>query len=72
MVESALVILNTFVAIFVIVDPFAVVPVYLTLTDRYSIDAIKRTRRKATFIAFGVLATFGVSGLSVFKLFGIT
>ena len=72
MLDFVLTILNTFVALFVIVDPFAMVPVYLTLTERFSAEAVKRTRRKAAFVAFGILATFGLTGLSVFNLFGIT
>ncbi|MBI1860803.1 MAG: MarC family protein [Deltaproteobacteria bacterium] len=72
MVDYILGVLNTFVALFVIVDPFAMVPVYLTLTERFSAEAVKRTRRKATFVAFGILSTFGLTGLTVFNLFGIT
>ena len=65
-------ILQTFVAIFVIVDPFAVVPVYLSLTERFSPEGIRNTRRKASLVAFGVLGVFAISGLSLFNLFGIT
>lgn len=65
-------VLQTFVAIFVIVDPFAVVPVYLSLTEKYSPEGIVHTRRKATLVAFGVLGTFALTGLTVFNLFGIT
>lgn len=72
MVDTLSVILNTFIAMFVIVDPFAVVPVYLTLTERYSAEAILRTRRKATWVALGILSTFAIAGISVFNLFGIT
>jgi len=64
--------LGSFTAVFVIVDPFAVVPVYLALTARLSADAIQRTRRKATLVAGGILVTFGASGMAVFRLFGIT
>ncbi len=64
--------LNTFIAVFVIVDPFAVVPVYLSLTDRFSPASVTLIRRKATLIAFGILVTFAISGLWVFNLFGIT
>lgn len=64
--------LSTFVAIFTIVDPFAVVPVYLALTDRFSPDAIVRTRRRAAYVATGVLTTFAVTGMSIFHVFSIT
>lgn len=64
--------LSTFVAIFVIVDPFAVVPVYLMLTERYTVPDIVKTRRKATMVAGGLLITFALTGLSIFKVFSIT
>lgn len=64
--------LSTFVAIFVIVDPFAVVPVYLMLTERYNVPDVVKTRRKATFVAGGLLITFALTGLSIFKIFSIT
>jgi len=70
--ESFLTFLSTFVAIFVIVDPFAVVPVYLSLTERFSHDDVVRTRRKASFVAGGILITFALTGLSIFKIFSIT
>lgn len=70
--NELLYILQTFVALFVIVDPFAVVPVYLSLTERFSPEGIRHTRQKATLVAFGLLALFALTGLSVFKLFGIT
>lgn len=72
MLEEALYILRTFVAVFVIVDPFAVVPVYLALTDRFAPESIFYTRKKASFVAFGILSVFALSGLAVFNLFGIT
>ena len=65
-------ILHTFVAIFVIVDPFAVIPVYLALTDRFSPEGIAHTRKRATLVAFGVLGVFALTGLAIFNLFGVT
>jgi len=65
-------VLNTFIAVFVIVDPFAVIPVYLALTDRFSPGVIAQIRIKATLVALGILSVFAVSGLSIFNLFGIT
>lgn len=70
-VES-LYVLQTFVAVFMIVDPFAVVPVYLFLTERYSPEGLKHTRKKATLVALGILSVFALTGLSIFNLFGIT
>lgn len=63
---------NTFVSVFVIVDPFAVVPVYISLTDRFSPPALVKIRRKATLVALGILVVFAISGMTVFNIFGIT
>ena len=64
--------LNTFVAVFVIVDPFAVVPVYLLLTDRLNHEARRSTRHRATLAAAAILTTFAITGLAIFRFFGIT
>jgi multiple antibiotic resistance protein len=63
---------NTFVALFVIIDPFALVPVYLMLTERFSKEERRHARRKATIVGLAMLFTFALTGMSLFKLFGIT
>ena len=65
-------IFSTFVAVFVIVDPFAVVPVYLALTDRFAPEERRKIRLKACFVAFAILSVFGITGMAVFDVFGIT
>lgn len=64
--------LNTFVAVFVIIDPFAVVPVYLMLTERFTLEELRKTRRRAVYIASGLLLLFAFTGTALFNLFGIT
>lgn len=63
---------SSFVAMIVIIDPFGVAPIYLSLTERYSIKQRKKIRNKAILIATGILLTVCLTGLSVFKFFGIT
>lgn len=70
--EEIIFFMNACIGLFVIVDPFAVIPIYLMLTDRFDAKAKKATRRKASLIAFCILVVFAISGLSLFKLFGIT
>jgi len=64
--------INTFIALFVVIDPFAVVPVYLTLSDRFSDKEKVAIRRKATITALLLLFAFAATGLGIFKIFGIT
>ena len=64
--------LNTLMVLFVTLDPFAVVPIYLMLTDRFSPEMLAHTRKKAIIIASSILVIFCLTGLSIFKIFGIT
>lgn len=64
--------LNSFISIFVIVDPFAVIPVYLGLTDRFTEESLKKIRRKATIVACLILSLFALTGISLFSFFGTT
>lgn len=63
---------NTFVSVIVIVDPFAMVPIYLSLTERFSPAENRHTRKKATLIALCILVTFALTGNTIFNFFGIT
>lgn len=63
---------NLVLAIFVIVDPFAVVPVFLSITEHSGSHGRERTARKASLIAFAILAFFALFGLILFDFFGIT
>jgi len=63
---------NLVLAIFVIVDPFAVVPVFLSITEHSDSRVRERTARKASLIAFAILAFFALFGLILFDFFGIT
>jgi|1048.fasta_scaffold08207_2 multiple antibiotic resistance protein len=64
--------LNSFISVFVIVDPFAVVPVYLGLTDRFDKRELVKIRRKATIVSCCILIVFAISGMSLFNFFGTT
>lgn len=62
----------SFIAVFVIVDPFAVLPVYLTMTEAYTERDRQVTRRKATAVGTGILVVFALTGMGIFNIFGIT
>lgn len=63
---------SSFTALFAIIDPFAVIPVFLSMTDRYA--QIERTHvvKKATIVACAILIVFAVTGEGIFRLFGIS
>ena len=59
-------------AIFMIVDPFAVLPLYLSLTDSLNKHERLLVCRRACIIASGILLLFIFCGLGIFKILGIT
>jgi multiple antibiotic resistance protein len=63
---------NIFVGLFVIIDPFAVAPVYLSLSDRFTSSDMASIRMKAAACAFLILVVFCVFGNRLFSFFGIT
>lgn len=64
--------LLTFSAIFFIVDPFAVVPVFIAMTQRDSLEKRHAMARRACLVAAGVLIFFALTGSLVFKVLGVT
>lgn len=61
-----------FVSVFVVVDPFAVVPVFLTITDKYKPEERELVSRKAGIISTCMLLVFAYTGMAIFNLFGIS
>jgi multiple antibiotic resistance protein len=61
-----------FSSLFVIVDPIAVVPAFLSMTPRNSVAQRLRTARVACLVVVGFLTGFAVLGQTIFKLLGIT
>jgi multiple antibiotic resistance protein len=59
-------------SLFVIVDPIAVVPVFLAMTPMDSADERRRTARLAAVVMAGVLLPFALAGKWVFQFFGVT
>jgi multiple antibiotic resistance protein len=59
-------------AVFVVVDPIAAVPFFLSLTAGEDAARKARTARRAATAAYLVLTFFALAGAIVFKLLGIT
>jgi multiple antibiotic resistance protein len=64
--------LITFTSLLFIVDPIAVIPTYLVITDRETPDQRASTARRACIATALLLGTFAVAGRLIFELFGIT
>ncbi len=64
--------LVSFSAVFVVVDPFAAVPFFLSLTATDTAQEKRETARRASVAAGVVLAVFALTGAIVFRLLGIS
>lgn len=64
--------LVTFTSVLFIVDPIAVVPTYLVITQGQDQAQRRVTARNACIAATLLLVTFAAVGRSIFELFGIT
>jgi multiple antibiotic resistance protein len=64
--------LVAFTAVFFIVDPFAVVPVFLAMTERDSEEKRQQMAFRASLIAGITLLFFAFGGSIIFKLLGIS
>ncbi|MDX2088751.1 MAG: NAAT family transporter [Kofleriaceae bacterium] len=59
-------------AVFFVVDPFAIMPVFLTITAGDSLESRKRTARRAAFAAWIMMSVFAAAGGLIFEAFGIS
>src|SRR5215470_19272139 len=64
--------LVAFTSIFFLVDPFAVIPAFLTMTAAEDHLSRRHAARRAAFTCFVVLTSFAFTGSLIFKVFGIT
>jgi len=59
-------------AIFFVVDPMGVVPVFVAMTQRDTEEKRERMARRAALTAFVILTIFAVAGTVIFRLLGVT
>lgn len=64
--------ISMFISLFVIIDPFAVVPVYLSITEKLTREEQNHVCRKAGIVSSAVLLVFVFSGITLFNIFGIS
>ena len=64
--------LVTFASVLFIVDPIAVVPTYLVITQGQNATQRQATARRACVAAAIILVVFALAGRRIFGLFGIT
>ena len=64
-------IVTTFLAIFIVVDPFGIVPFFISLTAGFDARRRRATILKAGAIAFAVLLLFILAGNAILRFLGI-
>ena len=64
--------LVTFTAILFVVDPFAAVPIFLSITAGVDDGKRRQVARRSSIAAFVMLTMFALAGGLIFKLFGIS
>ena len=64
--------ITVFMAIFAIVDPMGNIPIFYTLTHRFSREERLRIAKRAIIAALIILVVFGLIGKYIFMMFSIT
>jgi multiple antibiotic resistance protein len=62
----------TFTAIFFVVDPFAAVPIFLTITGEDTPAQRRATALRAALATWATLTAFGIAGGLIFRMLGIS
>ncbi len=63
---------EVFIPIFVAIDPFALLPIFVVYTKGFTPQALKRTIRQSVGVALCVSLSFMFIGEGIFRLLGIT
>ena len=61
-----------FTSLLSIINPLSAAPMYLAITDGYTLGQRRRTLRAGIVTAFAIMAVFALVGGFIFQLFGIT
>ncbi|MBS7634840.1 MarC family protein [Candidatus Bathyarchaeota archaeon] len=63
---------KSFISLFIIVDPFGNIPIFIGLTEGISGDSRRRIFHTATITGFILLLAFALAGGEILSFFGIT
>jgi len=70
--DSIILFVTVFVALFAIMNPIGAVPILISLTDGYSLKERKDVVRKSIYMAAGMLFGFMFLGVYIFDILGIS
>ena len=71
-VENALNLAKAFLVLFIIVDPFGNIPIFMGLTEKMSKKEKRKVFNTATLVGFVLLLAFAFAGQEIFSIFGVS
>ena len=71
-VENALNLVKAFLVLFIVVDPFGNIPIFMSLTEKMSKGEKRKVFNTATLVSFVLLLAFAFAGQEIFSIFGVS
>jgi multiple antibiotic resistance protein len=65
-------VVKAIIALFIIVDPFGNIPVFMGLTEKIEISQRKKVYNTATLVGFILLIVFAFTGQEILTIFGLS
>ena len=70
--DNALNLAKAILVLFIIVDPFGSIPIFMSLTEKMSENQKKKVFNTATLVGFILLLAFAFAGQEIFSIFGVS
>jgi multiple antibiotic resistance protein len=72
MAENILNLAKAILVLFIIVDPFGNIPIFMSLTEKMPKEQKRKVFNTATIVSFVLLLAFAFAGQEIFSIFGIS
>jgi multiple antibiotic resistance protein len=72
MTDNALNIAKAILVLFIIVDPFGNIPIFMSLTEKMPENQKRKVFNTATLVGFILLLAFAFAGQEIFSIFGVS
>ena len=70
--ENALNLAKAFLVLFIVVDPFGNIPIFMSLTEKMTKKEKRKVFNTATLVSFVLLLAFAFAGQEIFSIFGVS
>ena len=70
--DNALNLAKAILVLFIIVDPFGSIPIFMSLTEKMPENQKKKVFNTATLVGFILLLAFAFAGQEIFSIFGVS